>query len=52
MNTFLHSEVYLLLLGGDKSLQKREIRRAIQLARTLDNRQSMMESAHLVMPCR
>jgi putative addiction module killer protein len=28
--------VYLLLLGGDKSSQKRDIRSAIQLARTLD----------------
>lgn len=28
--------VYLLLLGGDKSSQKRDIKRAIDLARTLD----------------
>jgi putative addiction module killer protein len=28
--------VYLLLLGGDKSSQKRGIKRAIELARTLD----------------
>lgn len=27
--------VYLLLLGGDKSTQKRDIKRAIELARTL-----------------
>lgn len=28
--------VYLLLLGGDKSTQKRDIKRAIQLARELE----------------
>ena len=28
--------VYLLLLGGDKSTQKRDIKRAIELARALD----------------
>ena len=30
--------VYLLLLGGDKSTQKRDIKRAIEMARTIDMR--------------
>jgi putative addiction module killer protein len=29
--------VYVLLLGGDKTTQKRDIKRAIQMARQLEN---------------
>jgi putative addiction module killer protein len=30
--------VYILLIGGDKSTQRRDIKRAIQMARLLRNR--------------
>jgi putative addiction module killer protein len=32
--------VYLLLMGGDKSTQKRDIKRAIQLAQNIGNEES------------
>ena len=35
-NTAASYAVYLLLLGGDKSSQKRDIKRAIEMARALD----------------
>lgn len=31
--------VYMLLLGGDKSSQKRDIQRAIEMARTLNQKE-------------
>jgi putative addiction module killer protein len=33
------STVYLLLLGGDKSTQRRDIKRAIQIARALEEKE-------------
>jgi len=37
--------VYLLLLGGDKSTQKRDIKRAIEMARALDKERPMKKFA-------